>query len=238
MLAEAIVSAVLLLLLVQAGWWMIAVQARVAVRVAEGARVLDETRLVRHILAAEASAGEQGEDWTLADGELRLRAFRGAAFACRGQPSQGWGVTWSGHREPNRTKDSVLVLSGDGRWRAAKLVRAGSRKTLDCPDLHGFERQAWTLDPAPPSPVAGLFFERGAYRFERGASGSSGGALRYRRDAVPGRRRPGAQPLTTENLNLDSTALEAAPGGGVRVRVQWSGDVLAGAFQWTVWGRE
>ncbi len=232
MLAEAVVSAALLLLLVQAGWWMIAVQASVAVRASEVARVLDETRLVRHVLVAETGVGKQGEDWALVDGELRLRAFRGVAVACRGQPTQGWGVAWSGHRDPSSRKDSVLVLSGDGLWQAARLARAGSRKQLDCPEMRGFERQAWVLDPAPQSPAVGLLFERGGYRF-------SEGAFRYQGDRLPGRaRRPGAQPLTSENVDLDSTALESAPGGGLRARVKWTGGVLTDSFQWTVWGRE
>ncbi len=218
-------SATLLLLLVQAGWWTIATQAGVAMRVAHGARVLDETRLVRHVLAAEVGAGRRGEDWALQGDELHLRAFRGAAFACRGQPSQGWGVAWSGHRRPDSRKDSVLVLSADGGWRAAKLVRTRRRQSLDCPDLHGFQRQIWTLDPVPPDPLVALFFERGAYRF-------SAGAFRYRRGVA-------WQPFTGTDLDPDSTTLEAAAGGGVAVRMKWAGAAaLPLSFRWTVWSPE
>lgn len=223
MLAEAVVSAALLLLLVQACWWMIAMQASVAVRVSRGVQALEETRLARHVLAAEVGAGAQGEDWTVAGRELRLRAFRGVAFVCRGQAASAWGVAWSGRRAPNSAKDSVLVLAGDGRWQAAGLVRTRRRKSLDCPDLHGFERQLWTLDPAPQSPVAGLFFERGAYRF-------SDGAFRYR----SGSR---WQPLAGGAFDADSTTLEPGPGGSLRVRVKGEGDVLGHARRWTLWGR-
>lgn len=224
-LAEAIAGATLLVFLLQAGWWAIAVQAAVSMRVSHGARVLDEMRLVRHVLAAELGAGRQGDDWALLGGELHLRAFRGIAFACRGQPSQGWGVAWSGHRSADAAKDSVLVLSADGGWRPAKLVRTRRRKALDCPDLHGFERQIWTLDPAPPSPLAGLFFERGAYRF-------SAGAFRYRRGA-------GWQPLTGADLDSDSTALEATAGGGVTASMKWTGDAaLPLSFRWKAWSPE
>lgn len=223
MLAEAVVSAALFLVLVQAGWWMIAMQASVAVRVSRGARTLDEARLARHVLAAEVGAGAQGEDWTVAGRELRLRAFRGVAFACRGQGSQAWGVAWSGHRDPNQAKDSVLVLSGDGRWQAARLARVRRRRSLDCPDIHGFERQLWTLDPVPQSPVAALFFERGAYRF-------SDGAFRYR----SGSR---WQPLTDSAFDTDSTTLELGAGGSLRARVKGTGDVLPHPWRWTMWGR-
>lgn len=223
MLAEAVASAALLLLIVQACWWMIAVQASVAVRVSRGAQALDETRLARHVLAAEVGAGAQGEDWALVGRELRLRAFRGIAFSCRGQPASAWGVAWSGHRDPNSAKDSVLVLSGDGRWQAAELVRTRRRQSLDCPDLHGFERQLWTLDPAPQSPVAALFFERGAYRF-------SDEAFRYR----AGSR---WQPLASGAFDADSTTMEAGPGGSLRVRVKGESGALGPARRWTLWGR-
>ena len=225
LLVEALVSALLLLLLLQAIWWTIALQVAVAVRVSRGARVLDETRLVRHVVAAEIGVGRRGEDWALLGDELHLRAFRGMAFACRGQPSQGWGVAWSGRRNPNRAKDSVLVLSADGGWQTAKLVRTRRRQALDCPDLHGFERQIWTLDPAPTSPLAALFFERGAYRF-------SAGAFRYRRGA-------GWQPLTGADLDSTFTMLETAAGGGVAASMKWEDSGAAPwSFRWTAWSPE
>ena len=222
-LAEAVVAGTLVLLAVQAAWWATAVQGSVAARVVDGARALDETRLVRHVLGSEARAGKAGLDWEVVGGEMRLRAFRGIGFGCPVQPSAGWGVAVSGHRNPNPDKDSVLVLTLDGVWRPSALVRRSRGSNLGCPDVAGFSPEVWHLDPAPSEPVVGLYFERGAYRL-------SDGAFRYR-------QRTRWQPLTSTELAGDSAALS---GGSDRVEAYLGAPgpgAQAARRRWTIWGR-
>lgn len=230
MAAEAVVAATLLLLVIQAAWSVAAVQGAAAVRVVEGARMLDETRLVGHVLGLELRPGLAGRDWSASAGEVRLRAFRGLGFACPSQPAAGWGVSVSGHRNADSNKDSVLVLTAGGAWRTAALARRTRGRNLNCPAAAGFAPEVWRLDPAVPDGVAGLYFERGAYRL-------SDGAFRYRRGSR-------WQPLTTAGLAMDSTGL-SADGTGVGVRLEWKSGgrsrsgrgVVPTSRRWTVWGR-
>lgn len=223
-LTEAVVAGTLLLLLVQAGWWVTAVQGVVATRVVTGARILDETRLIQHVLAAEIAYGQPGLDWDLHDNELHLRAFRGVAVGCAAQTSDGWAVAVAGYRLPDADKDSVLVLSADGRWTGAALARSSRRSRLDCRDVAGFATEVWQLDPPIDQALLGMYFERGAYRF-------SDGAFRYRRGAA-------WQPLTGTGIAIDSATMALAADGGMTARMTWEGPSPIRPFlQWKSWGR-
>lgn len=223
-LTEAVVAATLLLLVVQVSWWVTAVQSVVATRVVSGARILDETRLVNHVLTSEVSQGRAGIDWVVDNGELHLRAFRGTAVRCHTQPSEGLGVAVSGYREPDPDKDSVLVLTPDGRWTPAALVARGRKAGLECQAPSGFRTEIWRLDPPQPEALVGAYFERGAYRF-------SDGAFRYRRGGS------GWQPLTGTGIAVDSAELAPAGVDGVAARITWQGsNPLPPSFRWTSWG--
>lgn len=223
-LTEAVVAGTLLLLVVQVSWWVTAVQSVVATRVVSGARILDETRLIHHLLTSEIGQGRAGVDWVIDNGELHLRSFRGTAFRCHGQPGTGLGVAVSGYRAPDPDKDSVLVLSSDGRWRPSALVRRTRRMRVDCQTPPGFRSEVWRLDPPRPEALVAVYFERGAYRF-------SNGAFRYRRG------RSGWQPLTGTGIAVDSAALVPAGTHGVAAMVTWQGaDPLPPSFRWTSWG--
>ena len=222
-LTEAVVAGTLLLLLVQVSWWVTAVQSVVATRVVTGARILDETRLIHHVLASEVGQGQASRDWRIEDGELHLRAFRGMGFACGSQPANGWAVAVAGFRGSDENKDSVLVLSGDGSWRGTALTRVSRGSSIDCQDVPGFSPEIWYLDPPLVQPLAGVYFERGAYRF-------SDGAFRYRSG------RGGWQPLTGTGIVVDSATLEPVGSRGVQARVTWEGPVpILPAFEWTTW---
>lgn len=224
-LAEAIVAGTLLLLVVQVAWWTTATQSLASMRVVAGARVLDETRLVRHVLSTEIRHGEPGGDWTVAGGDLSLRAFRGFGFTCRTQPNDGWGVAVTGYRRADRDKDSVLVLSADGSWRPAALVRRIRRAGLDCQQLPGFSTEVWRLDPAPTRPLVGLYFENGAYRL-------ASNAFRYRRGGG------GWQPLTGTGMAADSSVLGAAGARGLEARLHWEDPgPMHPSFRWRMWTR-
>ena len=224
-LAEAIVAGTLLLLVVQVAWWATAVQSLVATRVVEGARMLDETRLIHQVLATEIRHGEPGGDWMVDRGDLNLRAFRGIGFTCRTQPADGWGVAVAGYRYPDSDKDSVLVLSGDGRWRPSALVRRTRQAGLDCQQLAGFSTEVWILDPPPSRPLAAIYFERGAYRV-------SSDAFRYRRG------QGGWQPLTGTGIAAGSSVLLAAGARGLEARVDWEDpSPIHPSFRWKMWPR-
>ena len=220
-LLEAIVAATLLLMVVQVSWWVTAVQGVVGARVVTGSRILGETRLIHHVIAAELEQGRGGTDWRLDAGELHLRAFRGTAYRCHAQPAQGVAVAVSGYRWPDPAKDSVLVLRRDGSWTPAALVRRSRRGVPECQALGGFRAEVWHLDPPGDGLLAATYYERGAYRF-------SDGAFRYRRGDG------GWQPLTGEGIAVDSATLVPAGPNGVAALVTWRGpSPLPPSFRWT-----
>lgn len=223
-LTEAIVAGTLLLMVVQVSWWVTAVQSVVATQVVTGARILDETRLIHHVLATEIAYGQAGLDWMLDGEELHLRAFRGMAFGCATEISQGWAVAVSGYRAPDPDKDSVLVLSEDGQWSVSGLARSSRRSRLDCQEVDGFSTEVWQLDSPVDRPLAGIYFERGAYRF-------SDGSFRYRRGGA-------WQPLTGTGIAVDSARIAFMATGGLTTRLTWEGpSPIPPSFQWNSWGR-
>ena len=223
-LTEAVVAGTLLLLLVQVGWWVAAVQGAVAARVVTGAQILDETRLIQHVLGTEIAYGQPGVDWNVRGNELHLRAFRGVAVGCAAQTSNGWAVAVAGYRSPDADKDSVLVLSEDGHWSVAALAGSSRRNTPECHDVAGFATEVWQLDPPADRALLGMYFERGAYRF-------SDGAFRYRRGVA-------WQPLPGTGIAIDSAAISVAADGGVTTRMTWEGSSpIRPSFHWNNWGR-
>lgn len=223
-LAEAIVGGTLLLLLVQVAWGVTAVQGTVASRIVSENSILDEARLVRHVLATEVGLGLARTDWSVAGDALELRAFRGVGLRCSTQPNTGLGVAVSGYRAPDPDKDSVLVFSGTVGWQISGLQRSARNSGLDCQDIPGFSTEVWTLDPPRHDAVAAMYFERGAYRF-------SAGAFRYRVGN-------GAwQPLTSTGIASDSARLAPHGANGLSARVAWDDAALPmRAFSWTVRG--
>lgn len=220
---EAVVAGTLLLLMVQVAWWVTAVQSAAATRVIDEARILDQNRLIHHLLATEVGHGQAHEDWTIDADILALRAFRGVGIACRTQPDVGWGVATSGYRSPAPDKDSVMVFSPAAGWQVSRLVRTARAGTLDCLDMPGFSTEVWSLDPPRPGALAGVYFERGQYRF-------SSGAFRYR---VGG---GGWQPLTSVGISEDSATLAWAGENGVAARVFWvDTDAPSGSVAWKAW---
>ena len=223
----------LLVTLTLAGWILVglAVFLGAAVgwsgRVAARAEALQLTRTVWMILDDELRPGVPGRDWALtSDQALELRAFRGIGRVC-GYADGRWVVAYRGLRAPDPVRDSVLVLHGDGGWRAADLEGSWSGGNLcELDPGESGRRLAWSA-PAGPDPVLVRVFERGRYLLEDGA-------FRYQRGAG------GRQPLTPELVDPWSR-FEAHP-GGVRVRLRARGwgptpggvdfEWVAGAFPW------
>ena len=223
-IAEVVVGGTLLLLLVQVAWGIIAVQATVAGRIVGENLVLDEARLVHHLLATEVGQGLGWTDWSVPGDALELRAFRGVGLRCRTQPDTGWGVAVSGYRAPDPDKDSVLVFSETAGWQPSRLQRRARSSGLDCQDIPGFATEIWTLDPPRPGAVAAMYFERGAYRF-------SADAFRYR--VGNGRW----QPLTSTGIASDSASLHTNGTNRLLARVVWDDAALPPrTLSWTVRG--
>jgi len=223
-IAEAVVGCTLLLLLVQVAWGITAVQATLAGRIVGESLVLDEARLVHHLLVTEVGQGLGRIDWSLSGDALQLRAFRGVGLRCRTQPNKGWGVAVSGYRAPDPDKDSVLVFSETSGWQLSRLQRRTRDSGLDCQHIAGFGIEVWTLDPPHPDAVAALYFERGAYRF-------SAGAFRYRVG------NGGWQPLTSTGIASDSAGLATVGANDLSARVVWDDAALPSrTLSWTVRG--
>jgi len=165
-------------------------------RAARLARV-ETDRLVAGVLRSELSTLVPDEDVGGTSGDtLALRLFRGLAVTCT--PPAGAGsvpVRFEGARDPDPTKDSVIVLPAG----PTMPLLASGRSASPCPGSGTL--LLWEL----PAPVAQgtplLLFERGTYAL-------SGGALRLRRG------REGRQPLTAELLRDAGSRFAPQYGGG------------------------
>jgi hypothetical protein len=189
-LLETLVALLLLAMVAQGGWTVLAQHRFAASDVSFRAEGLETVRTIGWLLREEASYGRPDRDWWV-DGSdsLTLRAFRGAGLVRAGETEDDQiRVCFRGIRSPNPEKDSVLVLGKDGRWSAHGL-QGRARTHEDCPGLGGGWEEEWTLSPEPPEAVLGRVFERGSYHLVNGA-------LRYRRGGA------GRQPLTPERVGV------------------------------------
>lgn len=141
-----------------------------------------------------------------------LRAFRGIAIVCTADSASA-DVRYRGLRQPDTTKDSLLVLDGAGAERELPLSAVTTG---------GFCSPAPGESTLTLRPGAGLVTGDVILVFERGDYHLAGGALRYRRGAG------GRQPLTPDVLFDDSTDMAvvraqpplAAPETvGIRLRI-------------------
>lgn len=164
-------------------------------------------RTVAALLHEELSVGVAGRDWSV-DGEsaVRLRAFRGYARVCSADGGT-LTVAWRGQRVPDPTRDSVLVLAGDGRWHPVDLAWEGAAPDPGrCGPLaeEGILREragGWRLSGAVPgAPLLLRYFEQGRYSLEDGA-------FRYRQGTG------GRQPLTPELVAAASRLSVVSAGG-------------------------
>lgn len=160
--------------------------------------------LTRHVLSTELRAGLPEDRAGLGPGRIGLRAFRATATVCPTQGGDSSLVAWvRGDREADPAKDSVLVLTGSGRWQAVDLV-ARSDRGESCA-ASGVDVETWTVSEPVDEPVLARAFESGIYTVDRGA-------LRYTRG------RGGEQPLTPA-VYEEGAARSVFTGSGVLVEV-------------------
>lgn len=181
-------------------------------------------RVSRHVLRTELGRGVAGTDWHVSGDSVGLRAFRGTAVVCAADSAAAsLQVSFRGERAPDPTKDSVLLLTEQGRREVRALAGVGVAAP-PCAALDSAGAATWSLDaPVPSGTVVARLFERGAYAL-------SASALRYRRGAS------GRQPLTPEVLSpaarwitapdhvaVELSPLDSAVGAGWTAPVSWTG---------------
>jgi Tfp pilus assembly protein PilV len=183
---EALVALLLGLFVAHLGLSALARMRTVQTGLASRADALIAQRVARLVLRTELRRGRAGTDW-VADGDsVSLRAFRGTAWICPNDTAATEVlVSYGGDREPDPTKDSVVVVGAEGTEELRALVQVRSAPGA-CGRSGPGAPQAWRFDaPIPRGSVAARLYERGSYHV-------SSAALRYRRGAS------GRQPLTPE----------------------------------------
>ncbi len=222
-MAEALITLILLTILLQAAWSVTARHTRGAAELVRRSEMLDAVRISGWALREELGASRPETDWLAHEDSIALRAFRGLAVPCPGASGPGILVAdWDGIREPDATKDSLLLLEPSGQWRAHGLERVA--RVPPCPG--GGPTLRLELD----DPKAGGYLAR---VFERGTYHVADGALRYRRGLG------GRQPLTPRTL-ADASGLDGAGDGAVVVHLRPSGqagETNAWAASLRLWGQ-
>jgi len=156
---------------------------RVARIIAARTSAADATRLALHVLATEFRLASPAADIHASGRDsIAARLPRLSGTVCALGPGRIW-VRASGMREPDPSKDSVLLVSGVGE-RATALAGL-TEEAGPCPPASGqtVYRLDWT--PAPERGGAVLVFENGSYFLRERA-------LRLRMGGE------GRQPLTEE----------------------------------------
>lgn len=208
-LVEVVVALALGALLVVGVWRTSAAIRGDLATLAARASATDARRVVGLLLDQEAGG-------LVADpappGEVAVRAHRWWGVVCDTLPTPGRALLrFRGLRRPDPDKDSLLLVTGDGRLSSRRLE--GVRSVDACGER--VLEVAWTPDPGEARPRVVRGFERGFYRLDE--------AFRYRRD------RGGAQPLTAEVFDPDSLRIDTDTLG---VLLRWRGRVPR------IWPRE
>jgi hypothetical protein len=155
-------------------------------------RLEEAVRTVSVVLGTELRHLTRDDVAAAASDSIRTRAFRGGGPLCAASGEQVL-VSYSGVRQPDPARDSVLLLGPDTA--TVHGLRSATRSS-SC--TAGIDIQ---LDLPPPAGSGyALFFETGAYSV-------TDGALRYRRGLG------GRQPLTESVLR--DMMLDGSPAGFV-----------------------
>ena len=213
-LPEILVALLLGLLVVHLGLDSLTRLDAARARIVARTDALVALRVGRHVLRREMRHGLMGADWEVGGDSLSIRAFRGVALVCRNDSSTaGLVVSYVGDRTPDPGKDSVVLVTAEGR-RAVRALVGTAAAPIPCAALDAAETAMWQLDVAAPAgTVAAKLFEHGFYYF-------SGAALRYRRGGS------GRQPLTPEVWSPSTGFSVSAERVGVEL---FPRDTLAGA---------
>jgi hypothetical protein len=153
--------------------------ARIARLTRERARATETVRLTAGVLRSDLRWLQPEHDLQAWSGDsVRLRSFRGLAVPCARTEPERVLVHYSGLRQPDPDKDSVLVIAPAGE--SVFALHALRDSTGSC--------ASWQL--SAPAATLGILLV-----FESGAYSLTDGALRYRVGAS------GRQPITDEIID-------------------------------------
>jgi hypothetical protein len=163
-LVEVVVTLVLGLALLQMAWSTLATARRVEADMRRRSERLSAVRVGRVVVRETMRRGVPGRDWRLHDPDsVVVRAFQGYGLVCPGIGTEGdLLVAWSGRRQPDPSKDSVLVLGDVGDWSAVALD-AASGTDQRCPSDDTVVVQAWTLAPPRSEAILLRLFEPASF---------------------------------------------------------------------------
>lgn len=209
-LTEVLMALLLGLLVVRGAWTVAERGVRASRMLMDEAAALEASRLASGILDRELAGGRAGEDWRTDPAGVALRVFRGWGFDCGGA-SPGATVRYRGLRQPDPAKDSLELVSADGRRSVVALAAVEPPPSgVVCPSGGRPLRLRWNGDDTDgETPVLVRLFETGLY--------AANDAFRYRRGAA------GRQPLTAAVLDPARTRLDVRAGAVELVlAVPWS----------------
>jgi hypothetical protein len=178
-----------------AAFTLLQTQSRLARSASDSAETSDALRTAAQVLSAETRWLVSARDVrALSTDSLSLRAFRGTGVVCALDPAYGGVVRYQGTRDPDPSKDSVLI-------------ERGANTELSAVVLGVVLNAACGGDPAVKLAVnqrlevgdVVLVFESGNYYL-------TSGALRYRIG------NGGRQPVTADLFDNRRTAFNTTPG--------------------------
>ena len=170
-------------------------QSRLARSAGDSADMAEAVRTATQVLSAETRWLAPASDLrALTPDSLSLRAFRGSGVVCALDPAYGAVVRYSGLRDPDPAKDSVLIERGANGELSAIVL--GFVTGALCDSLPAIKLAV--NQPLVVGDVV-LIFESGNYYL-------TGGALRYRLGAE------GRQPITSVLFDDSRSWFGSAPG--------------------------
>lgn len=191
LLVELVIAMVLLTCLTTGCVTLLAVQLRQVRTIVSTVEAGSATRFASRLLRSELRPVAPALDVSgVGPDSSRQRVFRGMAISCAtsGKVAE---VRYRGLRDPDPTKDSMVVmLSGGEAAVAVTAVRPPAIPT--CAAAPGEKVIELATSDSVPAPALLLLFERGTWHL-------SGSALRYSRG------RGGRQPITAAVFVDDST---------------------------------
>lgn len=182
-------------------------QMRLARTTAEQAQTAEAVRTVTAVLSGEARRMTPVDIAGASTDSFALRAFRGAGIPC-GTGAGSVFVRYSGDRQPDPAKDSVLVVGVAPEY-GVMLFDAQPAPGM-CGALPGETVMELETSGTIPQESVVLVFESGSYHLTTGA-------LRYRIGAG------GRQPLTVQALEHPYSHFNGVTPGGIRVQVEAGG---------------
>ena len=224
-LLEALVALLGLFLVVQGGWSVLSTLRRTVEAAQEATEGLETVRTVDWILGEELEGERAGTDWRLTGSDsVTLRAFRGLALLRLRKRDGTVLVCYTGIRNPNPEKDSLLVLREGEGWQPLDLQSRVAGEE-GCWDGSRGREEAWVVEGEEEDAPWYL-----ARVFERGSYHLADGAFRYRAGGG------GRQPLTLPNVQEGGFSQGGIEAGGLFWWLELRSSRGGEGSAWRGWG--